>query len=137
MTQPFSGRSILIIEDEVLIGVMLASEIVKAGGTAIGPVRSVADALAAISAQSIHVAVLDAKLADGSAAELPRHLASHGIPFVVVSGYEQTALPAELRSAPFIAKPISLPPLMEAIERLLVAAVGGRPPASSSRKPPS
>jgi hypothetical protein len=37
---------------------------------------------------------------------------------VVVSGYDRENLPSELRQAPFIAKPILVPVLMEAIEGL-------------------
>jgi DNA-binding NtrC family response regulator len=118
MTQSLDGKSILIVEDEFIIGLMLQQEIAGVGGTSIGPVTSVADALKEIESRVIHAAVLDAKLADGTSAELAACLDDRGIPYVVVSGYEKTSLPMGLRRAPFIPKPVSLPLLMEAIRGL-------------------
>ena len=45
MTPWLGGKSVLIVEDEFLIGLMLIKEITRAGGTPLGPVTSVADAL--------------------------------------------------------------------------------------------
>ena len=49
---------------------------------------------------------------------------------MVVSGYELENLPDELRAAPFVAKPISMPVLMEAIQGATVRA--GREPSTQS-----
>ena len=95
---------------------MLLNEIERVGGTPIGPVTSVAAALKEIESGSADVALVDGKLIDGSAADLAAALARRGIPYVVVSGYEEANLPAPLQGAPFVAKPISLPALIEAIE---------------------
>ena len=113
-----SGKSILIVEDEFLIGLMLIKEIAGAGGTSIGPATSVAEALQEIESRIIDLVILDAKLVDGSGAELAVCLEERRIPYVVVSGYDKVNLPDELRRAPFIAKPISVPVLLEAIEGL-------------------
>jgi len=118
MNRPLDGMSVLIVDDEVIIGMMLCSEIVRAGGTSIGPVTSVADALIEIESRAIDAVILDAKLVDGSGADLAVYLDERRIPYVVVSGYDSANLPKGLRKAPFIAKPISLPILMEAIESL-------------------
>ena len=118
MTPWLGGKSVLIVEDEFLIGLMLVQEIARAGGTSIGPVTSVAGALKEIGSRVIDLVILDAKLVDGSGADLAACLAERRIPFVVVSGYDKAGLPSGLRSAPFIAKPISVPVLLEAIEGL-------------------
>ena len=118
MTPWLSGKSVLIVEDEFLIGLMLIKEIAGAGGTSIGPVTSVAEALKEIESRIIDLVILDAKLVDGSGAELAVCLEERRIPYVVVSGYDKADLPRRLRSAPFVAKPISVPQLMEAIEGL-------------------
>jgi DNA-binding response OmpR family regulator len=65
MTRWLSGKSVLVVEDEFVIGLMLVQEIGRAGGTAIGPATSVADALKAIESQIVDLVILDAKLADG------------------------------------------------------------------------
>jgi CheY-like chemotaxis protein len=128
MNHPLHGMSVLIVEDEVIIGMMLFDEIARAGGTPIGPVTSVAGALKEIESGIVDAVILDAKLVDGSGAELAARLGERRIPYVVTSGYEQANLPRELRGAPFVAKPISLPLLMEAIS-------SSTPPASAEASP--
>ncbi len=118
MTPWLSGKSVLVVEDEFLIGLMLIKEIAGAGGTSIGPVTSVADALKEIESRNIDLVILDAKLVGGSGADLAGCLEERRIPFVVVSGYDKVNLPSGLRRAPFIGKPISVPVLLEAIEGL-------------------
>jgi CheY-like chemotaxis protein len=122
MSQPLGGLSVLIVEDEVIIGLMLFNEIARAGGTSIGPVTSVAGALKEIESRIVDAVILDAKLIDGSGADLAALLKDREIPYVVISGYDEANLPRELRGAPFVSKPISLPVLVEAIEGLPVAS---------------
>jgi DNA-binding NtrC family response regulator len=135
MTGSLGGKSILIVEDEMIIGMMLSNEIAYAGGVPIGPVTSIAEALKAIESGTIDTVVLDAKLADGSAAAFAACLEERGIPFVVSSGYEETSLPKELRGAPFVAKPISIPLLMEAIGSLAARPLRRPPQAPQSTIP--
>jgi DNA-binding response OmpR family regulator len=118
MTPWLSGKSVLVVEDEFLIGLMLIKEIEREGGTSIGPATSVVDALKEIESRNIDLVILDAKLVDGSGADLAVCLEERRIPYVVVSGYDRVDLPRGLRRAPFIAKPISVPVLLEAIEGL-------------------
>jgi DNA-binding NtrC family response regulator len=119
MTKPLRRTSVLIVEDEVIIGMMLFNEIVDAGGSPIGPVTSVAAAVKEIESQPVDVVILDAKLVDGSGGDLAAYLEERRIPFVVTSGYDKVSLPKGMKKAPFIAKPISLPILLEAIRSLI------------------
>jgi hypothetical protein len=50
---------------------MLCKEIARAGGTSIGPVTSVADALKKIEFQIVDAVILDAKLVDARAQTWP------------------------------------------------------------------
>jgi DNA-binding NarL/FixJ family response regulator len=118
MTSWLSGKSVLIVEDEFLIGLMLIKEIAGAGGASIGPATSVAEAFKQIECRAVDAVILDAKLVDGSAADLAACLDARGIPYVVVSGYDRESLPNGLRRAPFVAKPILVPVLIETIEGL-------------------
>jgi CheY-like chemotaxis protein len=120
MTQSLGGKAVLVVEDEIIIGMMICTEIVRAGGAAVGPVNSAAGAVKEIESRTIDAVILDAKLADGDATDLAARLAAGRTPFVVISGYEQASLPSSLKGAPFIAKPISVPLLVEAIERLAI-----------------
>jgi DNA-binding NtrC family response regulator len=118
---PVRGKSILIVEDEFIIGMMLCQELARAGAIPFGPLSSVADAVKKIDGQVVDLVILDAKLAGGSGADLVASLKARGIPYVVVSGYEKASLPAGLRGVPFVAKPVSMPLLMEAIEAVTAA----------------
>ena len=118
MTRPLDGMSVLIIEDEVIIGMMLLKEIERAGATSVRSVTSVADALKEIESGIADVAIVDSKLADGSAADLVAALELRSMRYVVVSGYEKANLPKGLKSAPFVPKPVSVPLLIETIQRV-------------------
>jgi CheY-like chemotaxis protein len=135
MLPSLNGMSILIVEDEAIIGMMLAAEIGSVGGTPIGPVTSVAGALTAVGTRPIDAVILDAKLIDGSGAELAACLEERRIPYVVVSGYEKATLPISLRGAPFVAKPISTPLLIDAIKSLGTASRLRQSPAAMDTLP--
>jgi DNA-binding response OmpR family regulator len=112
---PVLGKSILVVEDEFIIGMMLCQELTRAGAVPIGPLSSVADAAKAIDVRVFDLVILDAKLGGGSGADLVASLKERGIPYVVVSGYEKSSLPLGLKGAPFVAKPVAMPLLLEAI----------------------
>src|SRR5690348_12278348 len=118
MSHSLAGRRVLIVEDEVIIGVMLGQEIERAGGVPLGPVTTAEEAALLIDKTEVDFAVLDAKLGDGSSAELASLLDARGIRYVVASAYEATDLPKELKGAPFVAKPIAAPVLVETLARL-------------------
>ena len=128
---PVRGKSVLVVEDEFIIGMMLCQELERAGAVAIGPLASVADAVKKIEAKTVDLVILDAKLAGGSGGDLVACLKDRGIPYVVVSGYEKAGLPRELKGAPFVAKPVSMPLLLEAINVVTAA------PASAPRPAPA
>jgi len=119
---PVLGKSILVVEDEFIIGMMLCQELERAGAVPIGPLSSVADAVKKIEAKTVDLVILDAKLAGGSGGDLVACLKDRGIPYVVVSGYEKAGLPRELKGAPFVAKPVSMTLLLEAINVVTTAS---------------
>jgi DNA-binding response OmpR family regulator len=82
----FGQQSILIIEDEPLIAMDLASQIEVLDGRVVGPASTVAEALALLEEQPVTAAILDAKLADRDITPVGLVLAGRGIPFIVHSG---------------------------------------------------
>jgi len=60
---PAVGKSILVVEDEVIIGMMMCRELERAGALPIGPLTSVADAVKEIDSRIVDLVILDAKLA--------------------------------------------------------------------------
>ena len=84
---------ILVIEDEPLVAIEMASRLAEARMTVVGPVGTVDEALRLITTAQVDAALLDANLngstVEGIAAELTRR----GVPFAFVTGYGRDSLP--------------------------------------------
>jgi len=81
----FHQRSILIVEDEPLIALDLAAQVVARAGRVIGPLPTVAEALTVLESEEIAAAILDANLADRDVTPVALLLARKGVPFVLHS----------------------------------------------------
>ncbi len=80
----FTSKSILIIDDNAYVALDLAATVEIKGGTVVGPVATIDEALAHLAAIPVDAAILDADI-DG-AAVIAERLASQRIPFVIQSG---------------------------------------------------
>ncbi|MEO9130961.1 MAG: response regulator [Sphingomonas sp.] len=100
------GLPVLIVENEPLIAIDLSHAVWDREGIVIGPVPTVAEAMAILAGQPVGAAILDAKLDDRDVTPLAIRLIEQAVPFVIHSG---TGLPAELAAAhpdlPLILKP--------------------------------
>ena len=96
---------ILVLEDEPLVAVDIAATIADAGWDVVGPAGSIPKALSLIQEQGCEAAILDANLGGESAAPVAETLKARGIPFIVLSGYNNEQLTGLLSDAPFLAKP--------------------------------
>jgi DNA-binding response OmpR family regulator len=110
------GRSILVVENEFLIAmdVMRALEDAGANATMTTTVRH---ALILINHDGLAGAIMDHGLSDGDSTEVCARLKARGIPYVSYSGYDP--VPGADPDAPFIAKPVSMDVLMNAMDKLL------------------
>jgi DNA-binding NarL/FixJ family response regulator len=106
------GKTVLIVEDNVLLadGLLLAIE--GEGGTVVGPVGTVDQALTLIEGAKLDGALIDVRLADNSA-EIARTLLDRGVPFIVLTGYDHISLPPIVRAAPYTGKPMEETELIE------------------------
>jgi len=85
--------SILIVEDDAIIALGLELAVEDRGYVVVGPVATVAEALALVAQGGIEGAVLDASLLDRDVGPVALQLIENGIPFVVHTG---VGLPAVL-----------------------------------------
>jgi DNA-binding response OmpR family regulator len=100
---------ILVVEDEALVGFMVADAVRDLGHRPLGPARTVAEALAILDAHGsdgIDGALLDVNLDGEMATPVAVRLRDAGIPFAVASGYSAAdiaplGLPAPLLRKPF------------------------------------
>ena len=81
-----AGRSILIVEDEPLIALDIATEFERVGAL-VAHTATLKEALNLIEADGLSAAILDHGLQDGDSTKLCERLADRGIPFVIYSGY--------------------------------------------------
>jgi len=101
-----NGLTILVVEDEPMLAMDLVSAIADLDGCAIGPVDTVAEALALLKTQAVAAAILDANLRDSDVTPLALTLVEQSVPFVVYTG---RGLPTELAARhpdlPVVMKP--------------------------------
>ncbi len=84
------GRRILVVEDEYMMADDLQYDLEEVGAQVIGPVPSVADALALLAAEeAIDGAILDVNLRGEKAYPVADVLRERGVLFVLATGYEQ------------------------------------------------
>lgn len=110
-----AGRHVLVVEDEFYLATDLAAALAEAGAHVLGPANSLASAGRLLDESRPDCAVLDMNLRGDSTGPLAARLAAEGTPFLVLSGYDRTALPASAADAPFLEKPVDT---AEVIRRL-------------------
>lgn len=114
------GKTILIVEDEVLIGLDLAGTVAAAGGTVAGPVETVAAAQALLATGHIDGAICDASLADRDVTPLALELVEIGVPLVIHSATgPPEALAQRHPGLPVVRKPAGARHVVEVLGRLL------------------
>ena len=113
--------TVLVVEDEALIALELMETLGSNGFAPFGPARSASEALTLLSRERCDAAILDVTLGHETAEPVARALYARRIPFVVVSGYEQSQLASELRVAPFLRKPVDTEALLRELKALLGA----------------
>jgi DNA-binding response OmpR family regulator len=110
------GRSILVVEDELLIAMDIAQALERAGANAT-MTTTVRHALILIEHDGLAGAIMDHALSDGDSTKLCMRLKERGIPYLSYSGYEPVE--GASKDAPHIMKPVSMDTLMSAMEGLM------------------
>jgi CheY-like chemotaxis protein len=111
--------TILIVEDEPLIAMMLEDFLDSLGHRILATVDSASEALALVDEGGFDVAILDVHLKDGEKAwGVADRLAERGLPFVLATGGHIDPPPSRHAAAPVLSKPYTI----DAIEPALDAA---------------
>ncbi|WP_442678034.1 response regulator [Sphingomonas sp. ASY06-1R] len=105
MTVPLS---VLVIEDEPLIAMMIEDFIEMLGHRLAGSCDSVAEALTKVEEGGFDVAILDVNLRDGACWPVADALRQRDVPFVLASGGHVEPPPAAHADALQLAKPFTL-----------------------------
>jgi CheY-like chemotaxis protein len=115
-TQP---ATLLVVEDDFLIGSLLSDQLRDLGYSVVGPAFNLEDASRFASEAPIDGALLDIHLGgSGPSGPVAEILASRQIPFIFVSGYRQ-APEGRFREVPVLPKPFTMERLRIAVEEML------------------
>ena len=117
MREGVSGaRTILIVEDEPLIAMMLEDFLESLGHTVKASCDNVADALKAVALNGFDIAILDVNLKGENVWPVAAELRQRGVPFVLASGGHVDPPPPEFAGAPLIEKPFTIDRVTPALE---------------------
>ena len=109
---------LLIVDDEPIIALEIASIVQDAGCDASAVVNSIDAALAVIDRNGCDAAILDANLRGSSAAPIANRLRASGLPFFVVTGYSPDEIGDWAGDATVLTKPFELNDLVAVISKL-------------------
>jgi CheY-like chemotaxis protein len=115
-----SPRRVLVVEDEMLIGMLLEDMLTDMGHTVVAIVPRVNEALATARRESFDVAILDVHLNGQAVFPVAEALIERGIPFVFATGYGERGLPEQYRDRPILQKPFAMDDLVKTLAALKV-----------------
>jgi CheY-like chemotaxis protein len=113
-------RSVLIVEDESLISMMLEDFLDSLGHRVAGTCETVAEALARVEEGGFDVAIIDVNLNGERVWPVADRLVAKGIPYILATGGHIEPPPPAHAAAPVLSKPFTL----DAIEPALDEACG-------------
>ena len=114
-----AGRRVLVVEDEMLIGMLLEDMLTDLGHEVASIVPRLKEALAAVERESYDLAILDVHLHGESAFPVAEALIAKGVPFIFATGYGERGLPETYRDRPVLQKPFAKDDLDRVLKRLL------------------
>jgi CheY-like chemotaxis protein len=113
-----SIQHILVVEDQYLIGLMIADQLKELGYQTVGPVYAIEDARRLAKYVPIHAAILDWDLDGARSSELADILTARGIPYLFATGYNKLPLP-RFSKVLVLSKPWGLSDLRDALKSIL------------------
>lgn len=127
------GRTILVAEDDPLIGVLLKEMLEDEGALVEGPFPSAVAAGQALAGDiALDAALLDVNLVDGDVYPVAAALQRAGVPYALFSAAGPEHMPPALQPRLFIQKPAPFREILAALREMLDAA----PCATSCREAP-
>jgi CheY-like chemotaxis protein len=118
---PAEGRTVLVVEDEALVAMLVEDALLDAGFRVLGPAATVEEAMQLLESERPDAVVLDLNLAGETSTPVADALAERGIPYVIATGYGASGLPAGHQSAMVLAKPYDPSELTAMLGRLCAA----------------
>jgi DNA-binding response OmpR family regulator len=114
-----AGHSILIVEDEPLIAMMLEDFLESLGHSIAGTCDTVTSALDHVDKGGFDLAILDVNLKGENVWPVASRLRERSVPFVIATGGHVDPPPPEFDDAPVIEKPYTVDRVTPAINAAL------------------
>jgi DNA-binding response OmpR family regulator len=105
--QILAGKRVLIVEDELIMALVIEDFLQECGCILVGPCGNVAQALDAVRAGTLDLAVLDVNLDGEMVYPVAHALAERRIPFLFMSGYGEDAITSGQDNWRVCAKPFA------------------------------
>lgn len=113
-----AGRTIFILEDELIIAFALEDMLADMGAEVL-MASTLEEGLAHAAKDEIALAILDVNVAGHKSYPVAEALRGRGVPIVFATGYGDAEHPPEFAATPTLTKPYNKQQLMHAIEALL------------------
>jgi DNA-binding response OmpR family regulator len=110
-------RRVLVVEDEVLVGMMIEEMLQDLGYEVAALATHLDQALALAQSEPFDFALLDINLNGKQSFPVAEVIRERGLPFLFATGYGDRILDAPYTGAPLLQKPFSLEELRRALGR--------------------
>ncbi len=111
------GMRVLVVEDDSLICMMIEDFLGDLGCKVAATAAQLDDGLAKARTTAIDVAVLDINLDGQLSYPIALELKGRAIPFLFATGYGQSGVPLDFKTAPVLSKPFGMQDLQMALCR--------------------
>jgi hypothetical protein len=136
-----AGCSVLVLEDEYLLGSDLKDALIALGAEVIGPIPDIDSARAQISEGGFDVAIIDVNLGGHETYGIADELQRAGVPFLLSTGYSEKVVPVRFRAIIRWEQHYDMARFMGDVGRLYSAAMrirdGSSPSGSDDSRSPA
>ena len=117
-----SGRSVFLVEDEVMIRMMVADMLEELGYKVAAEAGDITEAMRLAQATEFDIAILDVNVNGKVITPVAELITARNRPFIFATGYGSSGLPQEYRDRPALQKPFQLETLSQVIASTLKSA---------------
>jgi len=114
-----SGRSVFLVEDEVMIRMMVADMLEELGYSIAAEAGDINEAINLAQSVEFDLAILDVNVNGKVISPVADLIAARNRPFIFATGYGSSGLPPEYRDRPAVQKPFQIETLARIIEQTL------------------
>ena len=114
-----SRPSVLLVEDEVMIRMMVADMLGELGFRVAAEAGDIDEAVRLVQATDFDIAILDVNVNGKVISPVAEAVRLRGRPFVFATGYGSDGLPEKFRDSPVLQKPFQMATLKRALEDAL------------------